>query len=154
MVNSRFSSLNQVCLRQTGKCFENCHKSYAIPLFSKDFILIVIKAMKPEDELKMLELDLSIYLMALGYERRHLFGRINGIKIEIFSNEQTPPHFHITAPGFKASFRIDNCELHEGEVNSSTYKRIKEFYSKNRDQLIDLWNKLRPSNCPVGPVSK
>ena len=110
--------------------------------------------MKPEDEIRVLEADLSIYLVTLGYERRQLLGRINGIKIEIFPNEHTPPHFHITAPDFKASFTIDKCELHEGNVSASTHKKIEEFYAKNRDQIIDLWNRLRPYNCPVGPISK
>ena len=110
--------------------------------------------MKEDDVIRLLEMDLSIHLMGSGYERRYLLGQINGIKIEIFPNEHTPPHFHISTPDFKASFTVDKCDLFKGEVNSATHKKIKEFHSKNRDRIIDEWNRLRPSNCPVGPITK
>ena len=41
-------------------------------------------------------------------ENKHLVERVNGVKIEIFSNEHPPPHFHVKSPNIDASFAIEN----------------------------------------------
>ena len=112
-----------------------------------------------ERELHILELQLRIALTQTvitdeGHvaEIRKLVNRIDNIKIEIYPNEHPPPHFHVKTSNFNVSLTIENCEILEGSLNSSDYKKVKYFHSNHRDTLVKVWNKLRPSNCPVGPI--
>ncbi|MBB1276329.1 DUF4160 domain-containing protein [Pseudoalteromonas sp. SR43-3] len=85
-------------------------------------------------------------------EMKHLVERLGSLKIEIYSDEHPPPHFHVITPNSKASFRLDNCELLEGNLPNK-YKRKVEywFYEKNaKKALISFWDKTRPTNCTVG----
>ena len=108
--------------------------------------------MNPHDAIRRLETELNI-ILGFGYEQRKLVGRVNGIKIEIYPNEHVPPHFHITSPELSATFEVETCDLVKGNADSSTYKKIRDFHSRNRDLIIETWNNLRPTNCKVGPIS-
>lgn len=45
------------------------------------------------------------------YFIKELVGRIRNLKIEIYSNDHNPPHFHVKSPdkSIDATFRLDNC---------------------------------------------
>lgn len=111
------------------------------------------------DNLRILELNLRI---ALTYsvitqdgnvaEIRKLVDRIDNIKIEIYPNEHPPPHFHIKTSNFNVSLTIMDCEILEGSLKSNDFKKIKYFHERNKDKLIKVWNELRPTDCPVGPI--
>jgi hypothetical protein len=81
----------------------------------------------------------------------HYVDSIKGRKIEIFSNEHPPPHFTITYQGKSDSFNIETCEpLHNTLGN---FKRnIKKWWLINKDNLIDIWNSTRPTDCTVGKI--
>jgi len=66
-------------------------------------------------------------------EIRQLVDRINGLKIEIYSNEHPPPHFHVKSPNVNASFSIESCEKLEGSINSQDLKKgySGKFVGKN-----------------------
>jgi hypothetical protein len=82
--------------------------------------------------------------------RLKLVDRINGLKIEIYSNEHCPPHFHVVFQNKTGSYRIKDCEEMEG--NLTPYNRnIRKWFKKNKELLISTWNETRPANCPVGP---
>ncbi|MCP3674541.1 MAG: DUF4160 domain-containing protein [Gammaproteobacteria bacterium] len=83
-------------------------------------------------------------------EIRQLVARVNGLKIEIYSNEHPPPHFHVKSPNVNASFTIDNCELLEGKAGNRDLKKIKYWHSYSKDLLIEQWDTTRPTNCQVG----
>ena len=83
-------------------------------------------------------------------EIRQLVDRINGLKIEIYSNEHPPPHFHVKSPNVNASFSIESCEKLEGCINSQDLKKVKYWYQQARPLLIDVWNRTRSTNCTVG----
>jgi hypothetical protein len=85
-------------------------------------------------------------------EKRYLIRRIGNIKIEVYPNEHPPPHFHIKSPDVNATFEIVSGTLLTGQVDSQTRKKIEYFHSMNKSAIIDVWNKLRPENCPVGKI--
>ncbi len=87
------------------------------------------------------------------YSIRQLVAKVNGLKIEIYSNEHPPPHFHIKGGGINASFSILDCQHLEGEVGSREKALIEWWHSKGKNKLIEIWNKTRPSDCPVGPIN-
>ncbi|MES2381094.1 MAG: DUF4160 domain-containing protein [Bacteroidota bacterium] len=87
------------------------------------------------------------------FESRRRIDIIENIKIEIYSQEHPPPHFHVKSSNINATFTIDKCELLMGDIDSKTQKKIEYFHSLNKHKLIEAWNESRPSNCPVGPIT-
>jgi hypothetical protein len=83
------------------------------------------------------------------YLTEELVERLNGLKIEIFSKEHPPPHFRVLYAGETANFSISDCSKLNGGLKKWE-KNIKEWHSNNKQTLIEVWNKTRPSNCPVG----
>ena len=51
-------------------------------------------------------------------EIKQLVARVNGLKIEVYSNEHPPPHFHVKSPNINASFDIESCSLLQGDLDS------------------------------------
>ena len=115
---------------------------------------------KPEtlNNMEDFEIQISQLLSSGAYyyddeilEARERVDRIKGIKIEIYSNEHPPPHFHITSSGLKASLRIDNGEiLKNSGFNGKQIRTVQEWFLKSRENLIEVWNKTRPNDCQVG----
>ena len=85
-------------------------------------------------------------------EKRQLIDRIGNIKIEIYENEHPPPHFHIKSPDWNATFTVVDCQCLTGAVSPQMLKKIRYFHSTCRNKLIEIWNKSRPENCPVGKI--
>lgn len=85
-------------------------------------------------------------------EAKGVVKRIDGLKIEIRSNEHPPPHFHVIAPNINASFCIEKCTLINGDPGSKIRKKIEYWFHKQnaKEALINVWNKTRPLNCVVG----
>ncbi len=110
------------------------------------------------DSLKDFESQLMQLLSSGAYyfggkiiEAQEQVDRLNGIKIEIYSNEHPPPHFHIIANGLKASLRIDNGEILENSgFTGKQIRTVQIWFLKSKDKLIEVWNKTRPNDCQVG----
>ena len=81
---------------------------------------------------------------------KHLVERAHGLKIEIYSNEHPPPHFHVKSPNVDASFNIENCELLAGTICSRNRQKIEYWHKYAKHKLIETWNSTRPTNCIVG----
>jgi hypothetical protein len=64
------------------------------------------------------------------YSIRALVEYLDGIKIEIYSNEHPPPHFHIKANEIDAVFSLIDCELLKGNIGGREHKMIKWWYGK------------------------
>jgi Domain of unknown function (DUF4160) len=85
-------------------------------------------------------------------ETRELVERVNGLKIHIFGNEHAPPHFHVQSAEINAAFAIRDCALLEGTVDSKTKKLIVYWHRMSIAKLVEVWNRTRPTDCPVGPI--
>jgi len=83
-------------------------------------------------------------------EIRQLIARVNGLKIEVYSNEHPPPHFHVKSPNVNASFDIENCSLLEGNIEGRDKKKIQFWHKYAKPLLIEAWDSTRPTNCSVG----
>ena len=111
-----------------------------------------------KDKIEQFEIQLTDFVHAGAYfygttivEARHLVDRLGKIKIEIYSQEHPPAHFHITANGLKASLSIDDCSILENNgFDNKTMKNIQDWFLYSRDKLIEVWNITRPANCTVG----
>ena len=78
-----------------------------------------------------------------------LIAHLNGLKIEVFANEHPPPHFRVKYSGETANYKISDCSQLNGGLDK-WYKNVKKWHQKNKQLLIDIWNRTRPTDCPVG----
>lgn len=77
--------------------------------------------------------------------------RINGVKVEIFANEHPPPHFRVKFQNSTANYSISDCRRINGSGEILKYeKNIQLWWQENQSSLIEAWDRLRPSDCPVG----
>lgn len=83
---------------------------------------------------------------------RQLVDRVHGLRIEIFSREHAPPHFHVASGDIDAIFAISDCALLRGTIDRKSEELVRFWYSKTRERLVEVWNATRPSDCPVGRV--
>ncbi len=75
---------------------------------------------------------------------------IDGLKIQVFSNEHPPPHFRVTHSGESNDYSIRDCKPLHGDGLKKYYRNIREWHRKYKNDLIKAWNNNRPSDCPVG----
>lgn len=87
-------------------------------------------------------------------ETRALVDRINGLTINIYPNEHPPPHFHVKSADIDAVFNLMDGSYIRGRVNKKTQESIEYWYLNLNGHLkaIEIWNKTRPADCPVGPI--
>tara|TARA_R110002124_G_scaffold231235_5_gene396528 strand:- start:18090 stop:18488 length:399 start_codon:yes stop_codon:yes gene_type:complete len=80
-------------------------------------------------------------------------GRLDGMSVQIQANEHPPPHFHVRYNRENASFSItDGIRLKGVNGLEKFDKNIKQWWKKNYCKLIEVWNRTRPSDCPVGKL--
>ncbi len=69
---------------------------------------------------------------------------IDGIKINIYSNEHPPPHFHSIYGEYEALIRITDLEIEKGKLPNKQYKKVKKWASKHQSILGDIFKQLNP----------
>jgi Domain of unknown function (DUF4160) len=82
-----------------------------------------------------------------------LIDMINGLRVEIFSNEHPPPHFRVRFQGESNDFTIRECDPMYRSGLKKYWGNIRRWHRDNKQQLIAFWNAKRPSGCPVGNYS-
>ena len=92
----------------------------------------------------------SVWTDGQLYNIKQLVAQVNGLRIEIFSQEHAPPHFHVKGSDVDATFSINNGELLQGNIDGRRKALIGWWYTRSRNRLITVWNQTRPSDCPVG----
>lgn len=75
--------------------------------------------------------------------------RFAGLNVEVFAREHPPPHFRVCVGNNVANYRIEDCVHLNGDLLFH-YRIIRKWHAKNKEKLVDEWNRLRPSDCPVG----
>ena len=87
------------------------------------------------------------------YFIKELVGKIRNMKIEIYPNDHNPPHFHVKSNDLSidATFRLDDCTLLKGQIDSNDLKRIKAFFNDNNTQQLmkEMWNKSKFGNQKI-----
>lgn len=94
----------------------------------------------------------SVWTNGTLYNIKQLVGRVNGLKIEVFSREHPPPHFHISGGGIDATFSLADCSHLEGHIGSRERALVEWWYQHSRSTLVTAWNESRPTGCPVRQV--
>lgn len=73
--------------------------------------------------------------------------KINGIKFEVRTNEQSGhhrPHLHVSTSSVSLSIAIDDGEIlaKSGKISPPQLKMAKEWMIKNKDLVVSKWNEF------------
>ncbi|MEW7292116.1 DUF4160 domain-containing protein [Aquimarina sp. 2304DJ70-9] len=110
--------------------------------------------------IELLEQELSKFINRTLYNPewgvyfiKEQVGQVRNMKIEIYSNDHNPPHFHVKSKdgSINAVFRLDNCELIKGTIQSKDRKRIEAFYDDEKVKVLlkSTWNKSKGDNLQI-----
>lgn len=109
------------------------------------------------DATSVLEILLSegyaVWVDGRLYEIRQLIARVNGLRIEVFSREHAPPHFHVSSADIDATFSVADGAFIHGTIDGRSRKLVEWWYGRARNVVVAAWNESRPSDCPVGPIT-
>ncbi|MBP9195126.1 MAG: DUF4160 domain-containing protein [Saprospiraceae bacterium] len=102
-------------------------------------------------ELELLNLKLNTLFHAIEidingniYAERQQVGKINNLKLYIYSNDHNPPHFHVKSPNFDAYFDLKSCDLLKGTIDSKNHTKIRYLHKSLADDMYSVWEKLNP----------
>ena len=73
--------------------------------------------------------------------------KINGIKFEVRTNEQSGhhrPHLHVSTSSASLSIAIDDGEIlaKSGKISPPQLKTAKDWMLKNKDLVVSKWNEF------------
>lgn len=73
-----------------------------------------------------------------------LFDLIDGIKINVYSNDHLPPHIHALYNEYEAVISITGREVIRGYLPIPQLKKVKEIITNNENDLLALFKALNP----------
>lgn len=69
---------------------------------------------------------------------------IDNIKIDIYSREHPPPHFHAKYAEFEELIEIKTLETYAGKIPKMQRKKVTDWAADNKQFLLDIFNQLNP----------
>ena len=69
---------------------------------------------------------------------------IDGIRIEIYTLDHPPPHFHARFGRMRAKFDIMTGNMIRGRMDNRSVRKVKQWTELNRDLLMQVWIASRP----------
>ena len=69
---------------------------------------------------------------------------IDNIKIDIYSRDHPPPHFHAKFAEFEEIIVIETLECYRGKIPKVQRKKVTEWAIDNKKFLLDIFNILNP----------
>jgi hypothetical protein len=73
-----------------------------------------------------------------------LFELIDGIKINVYSNDHPPPHVHALYNEYEAVLSIADKVVLRGLLPMSKLRKVKEIITVNENDLLALFKALNP----------
>ncbi len=74
--------------------------------------------------------------------------RFHGLTIHFYSNDHSPPHFHVVYGSQKAVFRIDTLEMIEGKIPKNKALLVIQWAFLHREELLEGWETARKGFIP------
>ena len=69
---------------------------------------------------------------------------IDKIKIDIYSREHSPPHFHAKFAEFEELIEIETLKTYAGNLPRVQRKKVTDWAAGNIQFLLDIFNQLNP----------
>jgi hypothetical protein len=72
---------------------------------------------------------------------------IDSIKIDIYSREHPPPHFHVIYADFEVLITIKDFQIYKGFIPKSQFDKVIDWAQLNQKMLLDNFFTLNPRLC-------
>ncbi len=69
---------------------------------------------------------------------------IDSIKIDLYSREHPPPHFHAIFAEQEVLITIADLEIYAGKLANPQLKKVMEWAEKNKEMLLLNFKRLNP----------
>lgn len=69
---------------------------------------------------------------------------IDSVKIDLYSREHPPPHFHAIYADFEALITIQDFEIYEGRLPKPQLKKVIDWAKLNQEMLSVNFKRLNP----------
>jgi hypothetical protein len=69
---------------------------------------------------------------------------IDSVKIDLYSKEHPPPHFHAIYADFEALITIRNFEIYAGKLPKSQLFKVINWAKDNQEMLFYNFKRLNP----------
>ncbi len=69
---------------------------------------------------------------------------IDSIKIDLYSREHAPPHFHAIYADFEILITISDLTIYAGKMPNPQLKKIIEWAKMNQEILAENFKRLNP----------
>ena len=69
---------------------------------------------------------------------------IDSVKIDLYSREHPPPHFHAIYADFEALITIQDFEIYEGRLPKPQLKKVIDWAKLNQKMLSVNFKRLNP----------
>ena len=67
---------------------------------------------------------------------------IDGVKICLFFDDHSPPHFHALIAEYEAVIEIKTLRILKGDLPKNKKQMILKWASSNKGELIEIWDAL------------
>ncbi|MBK8506071.1 MAG: DUF4160 domain-containing protein [Saprospiraceae bacterium] len=64
---------------------------------------------------------------------------IEGVKICLFFDDHTPPHFHAFIAEYEAVIEISSVEILKGDLPKNKKRMILKWAASNKEELMEIW---------------
>jgi hypothetical protein len=69
---------------------------------------------------------------------------IDSIKIDIYSREHPPPHFHANFAEYEELIEIESLKTYVGRIPIAQRKKVTDWAKDKKDYLMDIFKHLNP----------
>ena len=69
---------------------------------------------------------------------------IDSVKIDLYSREHPPPHFHAIYADFEALITIENFEIYASRLPKPQLNKVINWARDNQTMLLDNFKRLNP----------
>jgi hypothetical protein len=69
---------------------------------------------------------------------------IDSVKIDLYSREHPPPHFHAIYAEYEALIKILDFEIYAGQLPKPKLNKVISWAKDNQDMLMDNFKRLNP----------
>ena len=69
---------------------------------------------------------------------------IDSIKIDVYSREHLPPHFHAIYAEYEELIEIESLKTYIGKIPAAQRKKVTDWAKENKNYLMGIFKQLNP----------
>lgn len=69
---------------------------------------------------------------------------IDSVKVDLYSREHPPPHFHAVFADFEVLITIRDFKIYAGSMSKTQFDKVIDWAKLNQDILMDNFKRLNP----------